>query len=281
MFEALDEHVKSVAAPFSGDLAVALHDFRTGEAYAYNAATPMRAASLIKVPLLVHALHKVARAELRLEQRLMLQAEAQVGGSGVLHRFQAGIEPSLHDLLTLMIIVSDNTATNLIIELLGLEAANTFITNIGMRQTRLVGKLQVPEAEQNAAQRRGERNTTTAADMLLLLLGLERGDLLPPAQSETALTILKQQQFTEALARYLPTDAELNSRPVTVASKSGCLRGLWHDAALVCDQHAQPLYALIIMTENAQDQSYSWEQEGMMLIAKLSAYIYRHLIAQA
>jgi len=237
----------------------------------------MRAASLIKVPLLVHALNKVAQGELDLGQRLSLKAEDQVGGSGVLHRFQAGLEPSLHDLLTLMIIVSDNTATNLIIDLLGIGAANNFITDIGMKHTRLVGKLQVSEAEQNSAQQRGQRNTTTAADMLGVLVGLERGELLPQALRETALTILKQQQFTEALGRYLPTDAELSSDPVTVASKSGCLRGLWHDAALVYSKASEPLYALVVMTEASQDRSYSWEQEGMMLIAKLSDHIYRQL----
>jgi hypothetical protein len=59
-----------------------------------------------------------------------------------------------------------------------------------------------------------------------------------------------------------------------VASKGGCLRGLWHDAGIVYDRHYTPLYALVVMTDGSADESFSWEQEGMMLIASVSRAIY-------
>ena len=259
---------------------MAYRAFTSGETYTHRATETVRAASLIKLPLLVHALSEVARGGLRLEQRLPLSPDDQVGGAGVLHRLQGGLEPSLQDLLTLMIIVSDNTATNLVIDLLGLGSANAFIQSLGMQQTRLVGKLQLPLEKQNEAQRRGEANATCAADVLGLLLQLQRGDLLPPELTDLALTILKQQQYTEALARYLPTDKELFENYVTVASKSGCLRGLWHDAGIVFAPDGTPLYALVVMTEGSRDTSYSWEQEGMLLIAEVSREVHTRYQAQ-
>ena len=264
----LDALVSPLAESFSGQVAVAFQSFETGESYTYRATETLRAASLIKLPVLLCALTEVAKGKLSLEQRFSLKLEDQVGGSGVLWRLQPGLEPTLHDLLTLMIIVSDNTATNLLIECVGVQAINTYLQGLGLSQTKLVGKLQLADSATR------ESNATCAADVLGLLVQLERRDLLPDELTETALDILKKQQFTEALARYLPTDAELSDAPVTVASKSGCLRGLWHDAGTVYRHDGTPWYALVVMTEDAADRSYSWEQEGMMLIARLSRDVY-------
>ena len=279
MVEKLEQAVTPLVAPFSGRVAVALQSFQSAESYTLNATRTLAAASLIKLPLLVHALSEVAQRRLDLGERYLMNDADRVGGSGILHVLSGGLSLTLHDLLTLMIVVSDNTATNLVIEILGVDAVNAFMQSLGMAQTKLVGKLQLSEAEQNEVQRRGERNATCAADMLGLLVRLERRELLPDALTDTALSILKKQQFTEALARYLPTDAELHANPVVVASKSGCLRGLWHDAGIVYnnqvyDARGAPLYALVVMTEGAEDRSFSFEQEGMLLIARLSKKIY-------
>lgn len=229
MSEALETLTQALINDFSGEVALAFHNFETGETYTHNATQTMRAASLIKLPLLAQALTKVARGQLELNQKLILKAEDQVGGAGILHTLNSGLELSLRDLLTLMIIVSDNTATNLVIDFLGLDEANSFIQNLGLSQTKLVGRLQLPEEKQNAAQRHGERNATCAADILGLLLRLEGRDLLPDDLTAVALSILKKQQFTEAMARYLPTDSELHNPHVVVAScaASGMTRALF------------------------------------------------------
>ncbi len=258
---------------FSGEVSVAFSSFSGADTYAYRADEPMPAASLIKLPVLLSVLEQVAAGELRLDERLELTAQDHVSGSGVLQHLQPGLTPTLHDLLTLMMIVSDNTATNLLIERVGLEAINLWCRQNGLYGTRLIGKLQLPEPERNEAQRRGERNLTCAADVLGLLMGLARGDLLPPAETELALSILKRQVFTEALARYLPTDAELDAPHLEVASKSGCLQGVWHDAGIVF-QDGKPLYALAVLTSGSADRRFHVEQEGVMLIAEVSRRIY-------
>ena len=241
-----------------------------------NAEAHMRSASLIKLPILVHGLSEVVNGKLSLETRYSVQKEEQVGGAGILHTLSDGLMLTLQDLLTLMIVISDNTATNKLITLLGEANLNAFMQSLGLSQTSLVGRLQLPEALQSEAQKRGETNRTCATDILGLLIRLEKGDLLPPAQTKLALDILKKQQFTEALSRYLPRDKELYPGAITVASKSGCLRGLWHDAGIIY-KGGQASYALVIMTDEAADRSYSYEQEGMMLIAKLSKAIFEEL----
>ena len=261
---------------FSGEASVAYARFDEPESYTYHASARTPSASLIKLPILVTALEGVASGTLDLNECVPVGSRDQVGGSGVLKMLQPGLEPTLHDLLTLMIVVSDNTATNRVIDRVGQGAVNTFCQQHGLYETRLVGKLQLPEAEQNEAQRRGERNHTCAADVLGLLLGLVRGDLLPPPQTEQALAILKQQQYTEALARYLPTDPELDTPFVQVASKSGYLRGVWHDAGIVF-RDDEPLYAIVVMTEGSKDRRFHFDHEGVLLIAEVSRRVYQHV----
>lgn len=275
----LDDILQPLLEKFSGQVAIAFQRFSDGSSYVLNAGKTMRSASLIKVPIMTCALEKVARGGLSLEQRYELKTDNLAGGTGVLYALQAGLEPTLHDLLTLMIIVSDNTATNMLIDIVGQDSINAYFQNLGLTQTKLVGKLQLPESKWNEAQRRGERNSTCAADMLGLLVRLEYRELLPDDLTKVALDILKRQQFTEALSRYLPYDAGLSDDYVTVASKGGCLRGLWHDAGIVYDKNYTPLYALVVMTDGSADESFSWEQEGMLLIANVSRAVYNFVRA--
>ncbi len=274
VFGMLSTILQPLTEKFSGQVAVAFQKFSDGSSYLYNAGQTMRSASLIKVPMMTCALEKVARGELSLEQRYELREDDRAGGTGVLQGLQLGLHLTLHDLLTLMIIVSDNTATNMLIDILGQDSVNAYFQYLGLSQTKLVGKLQLPDHKQNEAQRRGARNSTCAADMLGLLVRLEGCELLPDDLTKVALDILKRQQFTEALSRYLPYDAGLSDNYVTVASKGGCLRGVWHDAGIVYDKDYTPLYALVVMTDGSADESFSWEQEGMMLIANVSRAIY-------
>ncbi len=283
----LDTLLQPLLEKFSGQVAIAFQRFSDDSAklitgsssYILNAGKTMRSASLIKVPILTCVLEKVARGELNLGERYELKTDEVAGGAGLLHTLQDGLQLTLYDLLTFMITISDNTATNMLIDILGQDPLNAYFQSLGLSQTKLIGKLQLPDSKQNEAQRRGERNSTCAADMLGLLMRLEQRDLLPDDLTKVALDILKKQQATEALPRYLPRDAELFDDYVTVANKSGCLRGLWHDAGIIYDKNYNPLYTLVVMTEGSADESYGWEQEGMMLIANVSRAVYNFIRA--
>jgi len=217
---------------FAGRVALVVRDARTDELlHAEQAAEVWPSASLIKLWLLVRGLQAAQSGEVALTERLTLGAADRVPGSGVLHELSAGLQPSWQDLLTLMTVVSDNTATNLVVGRLGLEAAQHWLA-ADWPQTRLVGKLQVPPEERNEAQRRGERNRTTADQTARLLGQLYRGELLDGAHTELALSILGRQQFRDILARHLPRDAA--GAPLYPAlTKSGELSGVHHDAGLL------------------------------------------------
>ncbi len=215
-----------------GQVSVLVRDFSGGMLYERQADQVFPSASLIKLPLLLRALQRVEQGDLDLEGRLTMRAGDRVGGSGVLHELDAGLNLTLRDLLTLMIVVSDNTATNLVIGRLGLDDVNAFLRGEGLTDTELVGLLQLPEERQSARQRAGERNRTSARDMAELLLRLVNGRLLSPALTDLALGILTRQQLRDIVGRDVPrgADGELLYR---VASKSGELNGVHHDVGLV------------------------------------------------
>lgn len=236
-------------AGYTGTAALVVEDLSGARLYAHAADRVFPAASTIKVPLLIRALQRVQAGELDLDARTVMRAEDRVGGSGVLHELAPGLAPSLLDLLTLMIVVSDNTATNLVIGAVGEGDLNGWLAEHGLANTHLIGRLQLPEHLRSAAQRRGERNRTSARDQARLLGGLARGEWLGPALTGLALDILGRQQFLDLLGRHLPRDPD-GELIYKVASKSGELRGVHHDVGIVWTP--RPL-VVALLSEGGQD----------------------------
>ena len=217
---------------YAGRAALVVQDADTAETlHTEGADETLPAASIIKLWLLVRGLRAAQVGQTGLGERLSMQAEDRVPGSGVLHDLGAGLALSWLDLLTLMVTVSDNTATNLVIGRLGLPDLQAWLAE-EWPQTRLVGRLQLPPDQQSEAQRRGERNSTTAAQAADLLGRLYRSELLDAAHTALALGILGRQQYRDVLARHLPRDASGEALYQSL-SKSGELRGVHHDAGLL------------------------------------------------
>ncbi|WP_045234584.1 serine hydrolase [Deinococcus pimensis] len=251
-----------------GRVGVTVHDLATGELlFAHDADHVYHAASTIKVPLLIRALQRVAAGDLRLTDRHVMLAGDQVGGAGVLHELSPGLALTLRDLLTLMIVVSDNTATNMVIDRVGLDDVNAFLAEAGLRDSALVGGLQLPPERRTPRQRAGERNRTTARDMGRVLLGLARGAYLPDDLNELALGILSRQQYRDVIGRGLPTDA--SGEPLyRVASKSGELLGVHHDVGLVWTP--RPL-AVAVLSEGGLDPREHPDNREVVLLTGLAA----------
>ncbi|GEM49696.1 serine hydrolase [Deinococcus cellulosilyticus] len=234
---------------FDGELSLCVSDLQGEMLFCHEARQVFKAASLIKLPILSCALKTVETGALSLQDRLPLAAQDQVPGAGVLHEMETGLALTVKDLLTLMIIVSDNTATNVLIERLGRDTINRHIQQIGLKDTFLVGKLQMPPELQNELQRTGQRSTTSAADMNLWLLKLWQGQLLNPEHTALALGILKKQQDRLVIARRLPrnSDGELMFE---VASKSGEIQYHRHDVGIV---FAEKPYAVSLLSRGSKD----------------------------
>ncbi|MCM3092865.1 MULTISPECIES: serine hydrolase [unclassified Cytobacillus] len=199
-------------------------------------------ASLIKVPILLAGLLQAEKGLLQLEDEVEVTASARVGGSGVLQAMARDLKIKVTDLLTLMIIVSDNTATNLIIELLGMEKTNQLIKSLGFNNTSLNRKMM-----DFAALKKGTDNTTTARDMAYGIKALAEQKLLSGKYTEKALYILENQQFKNKLANTIETEK------IKVASKTGELPGIEHDCAIFTHK-GKTVYAAVLV-DRLENQS--------------------------
>jgi len=178
------------------------------------------AASTIKVPILAAALGEVDAGRLDLAQPGAIPSQ-RTGGSGVLQALPSLHTLTLADLLTLMIIVSDNTATNLVIDLIGMERVNQFCAGAGLKGTVLRRKMMDADALGL-----GLENTTTARDQATLLDAIAWRDLLPAPLRAFALQALERQQLNDGLPALLPDE-------VIVAHKTGELPGVRHDVGII------------------------------------------------
>ncbi|MDV6376075.1 serine hydrolase [Deinococcus arenicola] len=238
------------AQGYAGMVGLHVCDLAGRELFALNAARVFPAASTIKVPLLIMALEWAQSGQLALEGRVTLEAADRVTGAGVLHELGPGLALTWRDVLTLMIIVSDNTATNLVIGLVGVDTVNLWLTAHGWTETRLIGKLQLPPEQRNAAQLRGERNCTTASEQTSMLVRLVRGELLDAAHTALALDILERQHFRDLIGRALPCGE--NGEPLyRLASKSGELNSVHHDVGVLYTP--RPL-VIALLTEGGSDR---------------------------
>jgi beta-lactamase class A len=233
-------------ARIGGRVALAL-SLADGSTLARDADTPYLAASVIKVPLLAVALRRAEAGELDLGERVTIDGAHVAGGSGILAELDPGLAPTWRDLLTLMIVLSDNTATNLVMARLGVEAVNAELVALGFPGTRLAGPLQVEPSRYTAAQRRGERARTTAREVHDLLVRLDDGDLAGPDATAWARSVLVRQRHRSGLPRFLTGD-ETSWAGVTVGAKGGWLDSVRHDAALVWDEEGRRLATLVLLS---------------------------------
>jgi len=185
---------------------------------------PFPSASVIKLPILLAALEKVRRGEASLDQPVTLTAWHKTGGSGVFQHFREGTVFTLEDACTAMIVLSDNVATNLVIDVATIDGVNEYLATVGCERTRLHRYIGKPEM----AGWRGAEGPSQAVpgEIGRLLEGLARRELLTPELCVRALLFLRRQQHRALIPRLLPEGT-------AVAHKTGSLNGVRHDVGLI------------------------------------------------
>ena len=257
---ALEALLHSAVEEHQGKVAVHAADLRAGAWAAIDADALVPAASTIKLAILHHALTAIHAGSARLDETLTLTPENQVEGSGVLLFFDTPLTLTLKDALTMMIVVSDNSATNLVIDRFGIEAINAGMRTIGLRETTLYKKVFAPSHEtMPPEQPRFGLGKTTAREMTELMRRLTS----EPARSESALPMLLNQSDREGIPRYLGKHR--------VASKSGAVDASRSDVGLVYAPNG-PIIISIFTYENA-DRSWTPDNAGGLLIARLAQTI--------
>ncbi|MGN0775407.1 MAG: serine hydrolase [Candidatus Ventricola sp.] len=205
-----------------GDTGVYVSSLVTGETFARGADKPVVAASVIKIPVMIEAFRAQAAGELRLDEIHALADAERMPSCGTLKAMHTGIEMTLLDLVRLMIIVSDNTATNILISRLGIGRVNETLRALGCRQTTLRRLL-----FDRSAAGRGLENSITAGEMGMLLEKLWRGEIVSPEASAAMLEILLDQRLNGKLPFYL------HARGIRVAHKTGEDTGVTHDVGII------------------------------------------------
>lgn len=213
--------LRQIEERFDGVMGLAVIDLSTGKTLSLNGDLVTAQASLIKVPVLAAAFQKIESGALALDQKVELTEKDKAGGSGTLDA-RLGPHPlsiSVEELLTLMIRDSDNTATNKIIALAGMDSVNQLMAQLGLRSTRLRRIMM-----DSAAARRNDENTSTPLEMARLFEFIYRERLISRNASRRMIEMLKlvQADFRAALPR-----------GVVSASKPGAVPGVRTEAGIV------------------------------------------------
>ena len=260
----LGRELNQIAASFDGAIGIAVKDFTSGDVLAVNADTIFPQASSIKVTVLIELLRQSQAGTLKLDERVELHKAQFTGGSGVLRGFADGTSSlSLHDLAVLMINLSDNTATNILIDRLGMAKVNETLAGLHLSQTRLERRMIDLDAE-----RMGRENLSTPREMTTLYDLLFHGKVLDVKHTSIALEILKMPKDPlSPLGRGLPEG-------VPVAEKPGTLNGLRCDSGIVLLE-GRP-YAISVMTTYGADG-----EAAERAISEISRRVYSYFERQA
>jgi beta-lactamase class A len=235
----LSAELERLAADFDGRMGIAVKDLTTGEAIRVNADVVFPQASSIKIPILIELYRQAQAGTLRLDERVEITRAQMAGGSGVLQQFSDGHSAlSLRDIAVLMIVLSDNSATNILIERVGMARVNELLRRAGLPETKLQRVMM-----DTAAQREARENLSTPAEMAALLEMLHGGKLLDAAHTAAVLEILAYPK-SSALRRGLPAAVQL-------ANKPGGIPGVVCDSGIVLLE-GRP-YVIAVMTSFAAD----------------------------
>ena len=276
----LEQQLTALAAKHHGRVAVYAKQLNTGRVVAINADQPVQTASVIKLAILFEAMEQVRAGKARWEEKITLAKSDAVSGSGVLTFFDAPMTMTLKDALSMMVIVSDNTATNLAIGRFGVDAVNARIAWMGLKDTHLYRKvMKPPSGPMPPDQPKFGLGKTTAREMAMVMERIGRCQLGAAGEApqagdtaicEVALNMLRNQFYRDTIPRYLET-LDSSETGSAIASKTGSLNAVRNDVAIVAGKSG-PMVISIFTYENA-DQSWTADNEAELLVGKMAKAI--------
>lgn len=250
--------LERMAGRHRGRVAIFVRDLKDNRTWAYHENDLFPSASLIKVPIMAAAFAKIKDGELSLHERLTLRRHNRVGGSGSLKWSPDGTRLTIAEILQRMIGESDNTATAMIIERVGLGYIQRQFPQFGLLYTGIY-----QEGMSIKSGRVQNENYTTAREMTMLMEKIYKGELIDRPSSQLMLEILKHKKAVASrLAKGLPRNWE-------IAHKTGLLRNACHDVAIIMTPNGD--YAITVLT--GSNQSYKVAKD---FISRLGRVTYTH-----
>lgn len=276
----LDAQIKTIAAVHRGHVAIYAHNLKTGETASLQPDEPVQTASVIKMGILLDAAEQIREGKATLDERVTLTKPNQVQGSGVLGELTPPIELTFGDVLTLMVVLSDNTATNVAIDRLGLSHINATLRAAGLHNTVLYKKVYVPATEPMPPdQPKFGLGKTTAREMASIMerfatCHLSLDDSAPRPEDGkicgAILHMLRNQQDRDSLPRYLET-LDTSENGSAIGNKTGALNQVRNDVALIATK-AGPV-VIAGFTWGNQDQRWTGDNEAEKTLGKLAKAI--------
>jgi len=285
----LTGRLDDIARQHHGRVALYATQLNTGRVVAIDADQVVQTASVIKLTVLFEAMEQVRAGKAHWDDKVALKPGDAVSGSGVLMFMDAPLELTLKDVLTLMIVMSDNTATNLAIDRIGLDAVNARIAWMGLKDTHLYKKIGKPaEGPMPGDQAKFGLGKTTPREMARVMERIGRCELAGPDPvaagplSETGLSekdtaicavamkMLRNQFYRDTIPRYLEKLDRTESGSGT-ASKTGSLNAVRADVAILAGKTGPMVFS--IFTYENKDTGWTADNEGEVTIAKLARAI--------
>jgi len=277
----LDLELKAIAAAHHGKLAVYAHNLKTGQTASLYPDEPVQTASTIKMGILLDAAEQIRAGQASLHERLVLTKDNQVPGSGVIGQLDTPLTITLRDVLHLMVVLSDNTATNMAIDRLGLAHINATLRAAGLKQTVLYKKVYKPATgPMPADQPKFGLGKTTARELASIMerlaecrLGLDgtgptsTGHLPGDGKICAALLgSLRQQQDRDGLPRYIEA-LDTSEHGSAIANKTGALDQVRNDVALIATKNGPVVIAAF--TWQNSDQRWTGDNEAQKTLGKV------------
>ena len=229
--------------------AFVIKNLKTGEKIFYNENVVVPSASLIKIPIMMETLNQVRSGKLSLSDRIIVQDSMKVPFS-ILNLLENGNSYSLKDILTLMIIQSDNTAANILMDLVGMDNVNNYINGLGLTNTILQRKMM-----DASARKEGRENKTTALEMAELLELVYNSSNSNDFYGTIMNNILLNQLDNSMMRVNIPDD-------IVIAHKTGDLDGISHDVGIVYLENVDYIFASL--TWDAVSNNYARETIGKL-----------------
>ena len=267
----LGAKLEAIAATHKGKIAVGVKNIATGEEFFLKGDDVMPTASLIKLAVMVEAFRLFEARKFNFDHKLTLTKEDTVPGAGVLtDSFSPGATFTLLDAVRLMITVSDNTATNMVLDAVTIPATNATMAKLGFPETRINAKVfkGSTTSVDPARTKKYGLGSTTAREMTGLLELIATRKAVSPTASDEMLGILKKNHDNEMLVRGLPAGA-------TFAHKTGAVSNARTDAGVLYLK-GKPAVVICVLTNENADQRWLVDNDAQLVISKVGRAVYDH-----
>ena len=259
----LDEQIKTLASSFKGKVSLFAKNLDTGETYGLNPDERVRTASTIKIAVMIEAFARVTEGKAKWTDEVVLTKEKKVSGSGILVELSDGLRLTLRDAVNLMMILSDNTATNLVLDVLTTDAVNARMESLGFKQIKInrkVGSGGDSMAGKDPENKKYGLGFATPREMVLVMEKLERGEIISPAASREMIELMKREQGRNAIGRSL--------WDVPMASKYGALDRLRSAIGILYTKKGR--IAMAISCDDMPEIMWSVDNPAYLLMSRLS-----------